>query len=212
MKKLALLGASGHGKVVADVAMCAGWQEVVFFDDAWPALKSNGAWTVVGDTRMLLEQVDEFDGVHVSIGHCTTRWEKHQQLKNAGARLVSLIHPRGCVSSMARLGAGSVVMPGAIINVDACLGEACIVNTGATIDHDCQLGDAVHVGPGCHLSGNVTIGNRSWIGLGAVIKQGVAVGNDVTVGAGGVVLKTVSDGQIVVGLPAREMRKPTTDV
>ena len=207
MKKLALLGASGHGKVVADVAMCAGWQDVVFFDDAWPTLKSNGAWTVVGDTRMLLEHVNEFDGVHVSIGNCATRWEKYRQLKHAGACLVSLVHPGACVSSLALLGTGSVVMPGGIINVDARIGEACIVNTGATVDHDCQIGDAVHMSPGCHLSGNVTVGSRSWIGLGALIKQGVMVGHDVTVGVGAVVLKTVPDGQTVIGIPAREMHR-----
>jgi sugar O-acyltransferase (sialic acid O-acetyltransferase NeuD family) len=207
MKRLALLGASGHGKVVADIAACDGWQEVVFYDDAWPKLTQNGAWKVVGDSNVLLEQINEFDGILVSIGTCVTRWNKHQQLKSAGAQLVSLIHPKACVSSMVLLGAGTVVMPGAIINVDTCLGDSCIVNTGATIDHDCQLGDGVHVGPGAHLSGNVTIGNCSWIGLGALLKQGVRVGSGVTVGAGAVVLRPVADGQTVTGVPARELAK-----
>jgi hypothetical protein len=40
--RLAILGASGHGKVVADAAGLAGWDEVVFFDDAWPGLTQNG--------------------------------------------------------------------------------------------------------------------------------------------------------------------------
>jgi sugar O-acyltransferase (sialic acid O-acetyltransferase NeuD family) len=207
MKRLALLGASGHGKVVADIAVCAGWQEVVFYDDAWPQLRQNGAWEVVGDSNLLLEQIDEFDGVLVSIGNCAMRWSKHQHLKEIGVPLVGLIHPRACVSSTVLLGVGSAVMPGAVINVDARLGDACIVNTGATIDHDCQLGDGVHVGPGAHLSGNVTVGNGSWIGLGALLKQGVRIGNGVTVGAGAVVLTSVADGQTVAGVPARELVK-----
>src|SRR5690606_24126355 len=36
MIRLAILGASGHGKVVADCAELCGWSVVEFFDDAWP--------------------------------------------------------------------------------------------------------------------------------------------------------------------------------
>lgn len=205
MRRLALLGASGHGKVVADVAICAGWQEVVFYDDAWPQRQSNGVWKIIGDTQLLLAHANDFDGVLVAIGDCTTRWRKHIELRAASAPLVSLIHPKAGVSGMAQIGIGSVVMPGGVVNVDTTLGEACIVNTGATIDHDCRLGDAVHVGPGAHLSGNVGVGSGSWIGLGALIKQGVAIGNGVTVGAGAVVLGPVADGKTVVGIPAREL-------
>lgn len=207
MKRLALLGASGHGKVVADLAICAGWQEVVFFDDAWPQLKENGAWKVSGDSKLLLEHVNEFDGVLVSIGDCAIRWHKHRELKAAGAPLVTLTHPKACVSSMVRLGAGSVVMAGVVINVDVIMGEAGIVNTGATIDHDCILGSAVHVSPGAHLSGNINVRNGSWIGLGALIKQGVTIGERVTVAAGAVVLSSVADGKTVAGVPARELVK-----
>jgi sugar O-acyltransferase (sialic acid O-acetyltransferase NeuD family) len=207
MKKLALLGASGHGKVVADIAICGGWQDIVFYDDAWPQRQENGAWRVVGDTSLLLQHIKDFDGVLVSIGDCETRWHKHLELKAIGALLVTLIHPKACISSAARLGLGSVVMPGSVVNVDASMGEACIVNTGATIDHDCVLGDAVHVSPGAHLSGNVTVGDGSWIGLGALVKQGVVIGKGVIVGAGSVVLGPVADGKTVIGTPARELTK-----
>lgn len=43
---LAILGASGHGKVLADIAELTGWDKVVFFDDAWPEVQRNGAWEV----------------------------------------------------------------------------------------------------------------------------------------------------------------------
>ncbi len=38
MSRLAVLGASGHGKVVADCAELVGWSDIVFFDDAWPKI------------------------------------------------------------------------------------------------------------------------------------------------------------------------------
>ncbi len=203
MKQLALLGASGHGKVVADAALVAGWQKVFFFDDAWPELDMNGHWPVVGNTESLLGRLQDFDGVLVSIGNCAKRWEKQQALRATGARLVTVVHPRASISPFATLGSGTVVMAGAVVNVDAVIGEACIINTGATVDHDCTLAHAVHISPGAHLSGNVNVGVLSWIGVGASLRQGICLGSDVMVGAGAVVVKDVPNGLIVVGNPAR---------
>lgn len=205
MKRLALLGASGHGKVVADIALTAGWQEVVFFDDAWPTMMVNGHWPVVGDTAVLQGQLHEFDGVLVAIGNCNIRLEKQQVLKKAGAAIPTLVHPHACVSRFVRLGAGTVVMAGAVVNVDASVGDACIINTGSTIDHDCVLSCGVHISPGANLSGNVTVGSCSWIGVGSAVKQGVNIGCRVMVGAGSVVIGNIPDDSTVVGVPARPL-------
>lgn len=206
MKRLALLGASGHGKVVADAALAAGWQDVVFFDDAWPDMSMNGHWPVAGNTAALLERLHEFNGVLVSIGNCAVRWQKQQVLQAAGARLVTIVHPHACVSPFSRLGAGTVVMAGAVVNVDAVVGESSIINTGATVDHDGILAHAVHISPGAHLSGNVAVGACSWIGVGAAVRQGTRIGARVMVGAGAVVVTAVADGLTVVGSPARVMK------
>ena len=206
MKRLALLGASGHGKVVADAALAAGWQDVVFFDDAWPGVSLNGHWPVVGNTATLLDRLHEFNGVLVSIGNCAVRWEKQQVLQAAGARLVTVVHPHACVSPFARLGAGTVVMAGAVVNVDAVVGESSIINTGATVNHDAILAHAVHISPGAHLSGNVVVGACSWIGVGAVVRQGSRIGAGVMVGAGAVVVTAVADGLTVIGSPARVLK------
>lgn len=205
---LALLGASGHGKVVADAALMAGWREVVFFDDAWPGVSANSHWPVAGDAQELLARVREFDGVLVSIGNCAVRLRKQRELQAAGALMATVIHPFACVSRYARIGAGSVVMAGAVINTDAAVGEAGIVNTGATIDHDCSLADGVHVSPGANLAGNVTVGECSWIGIGAAVRQGAQVGAHALVGAGAVVVKPVTSGTTVAGNPAAPLAPP----
>lgn len=206
MKRLALLGASGHGKVVADAALAAGWQDVVFFDDAWPGVSMNGHWPVAGNTAALLERLHEFNGVLVSIGNCAVRWQKQQVLQAAGVRLVTIVHPHACVSPFSRLGAGTVVMAGAVVNVDAVVGESSIINTGATVDHDAILAHAVHISPGAHLSGNVVVGAYSWIGVGAAVRQGTRIGARVMVGAGAVVVTAVADGLTVIGSPARVLK------
>lgn len=203
--KLAILGASGHGKVVADTALQAGWQEIAFFDDAWPELTENGAWPVVGGSRLLLGRLAEFDGVAVGIGNNRIRLAKVRELMAAGAAMPSIVHPCAVVSPMATLGGGCVIFAGAAIQVGSQLGHACIVNTNASVDHDCQLADGVHICPGTAVAGLVTIGEGSWIGIGASIKQLVQVGSDVTVGAGAAVVTDIADGQTVVGVPAKPL-------
>lgn len=205
MKRLAILGASGHGKVVADTAECCNWQIIEFFDDAWPERQSNGAWPVIGDTTVLLSSLKRFDGVLVAIGNSRIRQVKLLELQAAGARLFSLIHPTASVSRYARLGTGSVVFAGAVVNADAQIGKGTILNTGCSVDHDCLLGEAVHVSPGARLAGGVQVGDLSWIGIGASVRQLVRIGSGVMVGAGAAVVADVADGLTVAGVPARTL-------
>ena len=207
MNRLAILGASGHGKVVADSAECAGWKDIVFYDDAWPKCETNGVWQVVGDTKALLNSLSNYDGIVVAIGQNSTRFKIQTELLAHGAKLVNIIHPSAQISQYAELGIGNVVMAGAVINVDTKLGVSCIVNTGAIIDHDCTLGDGVHISPGAHLAGGVTVGNFSWIGLGANIRQLVKVGDEVVVGVGAVVINDIIGQCTVVGVPAKLLNK-----
>lgn len=203
MNRLAILGASGHGKVVADTAECCGWQSIEFFDDAWPERQRNSAWPVVGDSAALLESVSQFDGVVVAIGNNRIRQDKLLVLQAAGARLATLIHPAATFSRYARIGAGSVIFAGAVVNADACIGMGAILNTGCSIDHDCVLGDAVHVSPGARLAGGVRVGELSWIGIGSSVRQLVCIGRGAMVGAGAAVVADVADGLTVAGVPAR---------
>lgn len=203
MTKCAILGASGHGKVIADIAELNGFKEIHFFDDRWPLLNKIEHWQISGDTQVLLSQVSSFDLTIVAIGNNSIRLTKHHQLLAAGAFSPPLVHPQAVVSRYAQLGQGCVVMAGAIINPFCRIGEACIINTSASIDHDCQLEDGVHISPGAHLAGAVRVGKRSWIGIGAQVKQLLSIGIDSIVGAGATVVNNVLDHQVVVGTPAK---------
>jgi sugar O-acyltransferase (sialic acid O-acetyltransferase NeuD family) len=207
MKRLAILGASGHGKVVADAAAAAGWDEMVFYDDAWPRRGTNGRWAVAGDTAILVDALHDYDGVIVGVGSNRTRLDLTRRLVGSGAHLVSVIHPRAEISRYAEIGVGTVAFAGAVINVDTSVGQGCIINTGATVDHDCALADAVHLSPGAHLAGGVKVGEASWVGIGACVKQLVTIDSDVTVGAGAVVVSHVPAEQTVVGVPAKPLER-----
>ena len=207
MKRLAILGASGHGKVVADCAECSGWDEIIFFDDAWPNMVKNSAWNVIGDTNLLLNTIAEYDGVIVAIGDNRIRLEKLHILQSINAPLTNIIHPKALISRHVELGIGCVVMPGVVINIDTKMGDACIVNTGATVDHDCLIGNGVHICPGAHLAGNVTLADGAWIGIGVIVRQSLTIGINTMVGAGSVVINDIAEYCIVAGVPAKNLNE-----
>ncbi|EDM47376.1 acetyltransferase [Marinobacter algicola] len=205
MKCLAILGASGHGKVVAEAAECSGWDGIRFFDDAWPELTSNSRWPVVGSTAELLNNLEKYHGVVVGIGDNRIRYRKLQDLSAAGANIVSVIHPSATVSSYVKLELGSVVFANAVINADTMVGSGAIINTGAVIEHDCRLGTCIHVSPNATLAGGVVLGRLVWVGANACVRQLVSLGDEAVVGMGSVVLQNVVAGQVVAGNPAKPL-------
>lgn len=205
MNRLAILGASGHGKVLADMAELLSWHQIDFYDDAWPEIQKNGPWPVLGNTQHLLDILPEYQGVIVAIGNNSIRLAKLEQLSAYQAQIVSLVHPAAVVSRYARIGPGSAIMAGAMLNADVCVGIGCIVNTGATVDHDCVLGDGVHISPGANLAGGVLVRKGAWVGIGACVRQLITLGQGSVIGAGSVVIAPVNDFDTMVGNPAKKI-------
>jgi sugar O-acyltransferase (sialic acid O-acetyltransferase NeuD family) len=203
VKQLAILGASGHGKVAAEIGELCGWDEIHFYDDAWPSIDINGQWKVLGNTNDLINKLNDYDNAFVAIGHNAIRYEKSVSLISKGFTLATLIHPAAIVSAYSEVGAGTVVMAGAVINPFVKIGIASIINTSATVDHDCIIEHGVHVSPGANIAGTVKIGALAWVGIGACIKQCINIGHQAVIGAGAVVVNNISDGLTVVGTPAR---------
>lgn len=206
MSSLLILGAGGHGKVVADAALAGGgWQGTAFLDDRAPALREVLGLPVVGNMHSMLAWAGRFSHAVVAVGDARRRLELIDGLARAGFSIAVIVHPRAAVSTFASLAAGTVVMAGAVVNPDVFVGKGGIINTGACVDHDCTLGDGVHICPGVSLAGNVVVGDRTWVGIGSCAKQGVTIGCDVMVGAGATVISDVGDGLTVVGTPARSL-------
>ncbi|MEW8015364.1 MAG: acetyltransferase [Candidatus Sedimenticola endophacoides] len=203
MRTIAILGVSGHGQVVAESALKAGWDKVIFYDDDISTSKFSTRIPVLGDTEKLILDAHCYAGVVVAIGNNRRRLSKTELLINAGVHLVSIVHPFAYVSDNVDIAPGTVIFAGSVVQPGTHLGKAVIVNTGSTIDHDCQLGSGVHISPGAHLSGGVTIGECTWIGIGSTVIQGKSIGSDVIICAGATVISDFSDNITAVGVPAR---------
>ena len=187
-----LLGASGHGKVIADILKLSGKIDIIFWDDDLDA--------VVPGYSVLCREESTKDELILSIGKNVTR---KRIAENSSYTYGTAIHPTAILSGDVQLGSGSVVMAAAIINPGSHVGKHCIINTAAVIDHDAVIEDYVHISPNATLSGNVTIKEGAWVGAGATIIQGISIGRWAIVGAGAVVIKDVPDQAVVVGNPAR---------
>ncbi|RVU41286.1 acetyltransferase [Rheinheimera riviphila] len=201
MKILAILGASGHGRVIADAALSSGlWQLIQFYDDAYPTLQCNGRFPVVGDSAALAAS-----GLPtvVAIGDNVRRLEKQQWLQQAGLPIATVCHPSAVIACDVVLGDGCVVLAGAVINSGAQLGKACIINSRAVVEHDCELADAVHLSPAASLGGGCRLGTAVWVGIGAAVRHLITLEEFSIVGAGAAVVKPVLTRQIVAGVPAQ---------
>lgn len=207
-RSLLVIGAGGHGRVVADAAEVSGvWCEVAFLDDLYPELVSSGRWPVIGALQGSTAVPGNWTDCVVAIGDNAVRLERQAYMRSLGLTAAIVIHPSAQIASDVVLGEGTVVFANAVINTGSRLGEAVIVNTAATLDHDSRIGAGVHISPGAHLAGGVTVGDRSWIGIGAAVIQGKTIGADVTIGAGGVVTRDIADGITAVGVPARALEE-----
>lgn len=201
-KRLLILGAGGHGKVVADAAEQSGaWQEIVFLDDRHPELSHHNGWRVIGKLAQWPEFLDH--DMIVAIGHCETRLALSRAIVAGGGVLASVIHPAAIISPYTVIGAGSVVMAKAVLNPGVAVGMATIINTGAVIEHDCHFEDGVHACPGVLLAGGVSVGECTWLGIGSVFKQGIRIDERVMIGAGAVVVANIEAATTAVGFPAR---------
>ena len=202
MNKLLIIGASGHGKVIADIALATKiYREIVFLDDDENILECRG-FSVIGKVSDLGHYVSEYEMV-VAIGNAQTRRRIMEQVETAGGTLATLIHPQAVVSKYASIGIGTVVMPGTVINAGATIGKGCIVNTSASVDHDCRIGDYVHVSVGAHLAGTVSIDECTWIGIGAVVSNNIHICGQCMIGAGAVVVSDITVSGTYVGVPAK---------
>lgn len=199
MRKLAIIGASGHGKVVADIARKNGYSEIVFLDDD-ESIHECGGYPVIGKSSEA--GTIDADAI-IGIGNAGVRKQIQESIPDE--KLVTLIHPDAVVAEDVVIGKGTVVMAGAVINPGVRIGKGCIINTCSSVDHDCIVDDFVHVAVGSHLCGTVNVGAGTWIGAGVTVNNNVFICPDCMIGAGAVIVNDIWECGTYVGVPARRM-------
>ena len=201
-KSVVIIGASGHGKVIADIVIKSGDTVVGFLDDGVERGMLVAGIEVLGKTEDYKDFADcEFV---IAIGNPYIREKIADMLP---VKWYTAIHPNAVISSLdVEIGEGTVVMANAVINSSAKIGKHCIINTGAIVEHDNVLEDYVHISPNATLSGIVTVGKSTHIGAGACTKQVLNIASDCVFGAGSVIVKDITESGTYAGVPVRKIK------
>lgn len=200
-KKIIIIGASGHGKVIADIVLKSHDILVGFLDDGIEkgTLIFN-EYEVLGDSSCV-EQYNDCEFI-IGIGSNEIR---NKISGRFNVKWYTAIHPSAIIATKVFIDEGCVVMANAIINMDAKIGKHCIINTGAIIEHDCEIGNYVHISPNATLCGTVKVGSYTHVGASATIKNNIDITSNTVVGAGSVVIRNIEEKGNYVGVPARKL-------
>lgn len=196
-KEVVIIGAGGHGKVIADIIKKSGDRLIGFLDDCCTAEKILD-YPVLGKIKDCLKYRDkEF---FIAIGNNAVRKKISEQYNML--KYYTAIHPSSVIAMDVEIGEGSCVMAGTVINTSAKIGKHCIINSGSVVEHDNKLADFVHLSPGAILCGTVSVGEGTHIGGGVTVKNNTNITGDTVIGVGAAVVKDIDISGVYCGVPA----------
>lgn len=199
MKDLIIIGAGGHAKVIADMAIKNNIKIHGFLDDNASEILG---YKVLGKISDANKYKNDFDFV-IAVGSNEFREKFSNEHK---LDYITLVHPSVQIGLDVKIGEGTVVMANAVINTSAKIGKHCIINTGVVVEHDNVLEDFVHISPNATLSGTVKVGKKTHIGSGAVIKNNISICENCIIGVGAAVIDNIAESGTYTGVPVRRIK------
>jgi len=202
-EQVIVIGASGHGKVVADIVRRSGDMLLGFLDDNETLPPKIVGIPMLGKVADYAKYPDV--SFVIGIGNSAIREKIVRQLDDV--RWYTAIHPSAAISTLdTQIGVGSVIMANAVINSSARIGAHCIINTASVVEHDNRVGDFTHISVGAKLGGTVSVGAHTWVGIGATVSNNASICDHCMIGAGAVVICDIKESGTYVGVPARKIK------
>jgi len=190
IKKIIMIGAGGHAKVILDIANITNI-EISYIVDVKKKLDvefSSFKHIITDDyikNEILPNQCFLINALGVVPGNNKLlRSSIYNDYKKKGYKFLKAIHPKAIISNDTIIQEGVNIMAGTVIQPGSLIKENSIINTGVLVDHECIIGRDVHIAPGAILCGNVKIGDRAFIGAGTKIMPNVFVPEDAVINAG----------------------------
>lgn len=183
-----LAGAGGHARACIDVIEQEGRFAVGGLVGLIDEVGSQVlGYPVLGTDADLAALALEFTHALVSVGQIKTpeaRMRLFAQLEKFGYSLPFIVSPRAHVSAHATLGAGTIVMHGAIVNAAAAVGRNCVVNSQALVEHDAVIEDHCHISTAAAINSGVRIGAETFVGSNSCVRQSIIIGRRCVIGMG----------------------------
>lgn len=125
------------------------------------------------------------------------------------------IEPGAIIRDHVAVGDNCVIMMGAVLNIGAVIGEKTMIDMNVVVGGRAVVGKNCHIGAGAVLAGvieppsaePVVVEDDVLIGANAVVLEGVRVGKGAVIAAGSVVVKDVEPYSVMVGVPAKLLKK-----
>jgi len=209
-RRVLILGAGGHGRVVLDILFQQAQHRVVGFLDNNADVHSRriDGIPVLGavDDLSAIAAQQNADSVIVAIGDNGVRRGLARQVDGVGLELINAIHPSAALAHNATLGRNVVIAAGVVVCAHCQIGDSVILNTGCIVDYQTMIGEGTHICPGVRIAGRVKVESGVFVGIGATVIPKVTLGCEAIVGAGAVVIEDVPALATVVGVPARPVK------
>ena len=206
---LGVYGASGLGREVYIIAKKINgiekrWEKIVFVDD-------NESISNVFDVpsytfKKACELFPDLE-VSIAIGEPKTRQIVYEKVKKNGVKLATLIHPGVYIDETSKIGDGVTICEGVTTTSCVVLEDNVYIQPHAVIGHDIHIGKHSVIGSNSEIGGSNIIGERVFIGFMVGTLQGLRIGDDVEISAGSIVFRDIDPGMIVMGNPARVIRR-----
>lgn len=200
-KKVIIIGASGHGKVIADIVIKSNDILVGFLDD------NVDKDTIIFQQYKVLgltKDIENYQDCEFIIGIGNNEIRK-KIADTYNVKWYTAIHPTSIIAEDVCIKEGTCVMARTVINMNAHIGRHCIINTGSIIEHDCIIEDYVHISPSVTLCGGVEIGMLTQIGARAVVRNYKKIIKKCMIGMGSVVVNDILEEGTYIGIPARRI-------
>lgn len=195
MSDVIIIGASGHGKVIADIVEKCGDKVFAFLDD------DTSKAGVEGKISECVNYPDK--KFIIAIGNNAIRRKIAEEYD---LNYYTAIHPTAVIGKDVAIGEGTAIMAGTVINPSTVIGKHCIINSGSVVEHDNRLADYVHLSPNATLCGTVTVGENTHVGAGVTVKNNTSITSDCIIGVGAAVVSDITESGIYLGVPARKVK------
>ncbi|MFC4347223.1 hypothetical protein ACFO5Q_05140 [Kordiimonas lipolytica] len=215
-RKLVIFGGNGAGMIAASIAERFYEYEILgFLNDKLEKgtlVGKNKQFPVLGgiaDYAGFLNQPDvDFFFAIFGMSNPAGTWELLRSLEIPEDRFPTFIHPLAEVpEGYCKIGYGSLVCAHAALSADVTLAPHVCLMVGSFVGHDTSVGSFTHFATNAVAGASNEIGSGVHMGSNSTTREFVTIGDCSMIGAGSVILKSVEPYSVMVGNPARVIRK-----